>query len=187
MSPLLDCTTRMFVSSLFLVSAVPKLQGRGSVPLPALRAKIRSKLASWFELEVVAAAYVWRDEFKLPVVLMQPVSALIIGSTLALNFFPSPHTYGTLASMLLLAVLGAGLHAMLFVYKSPKHSVHALITALGLIFLQRHSFPRKYLYFWASVLPIYLGFICGSVITAYSINGELRLHVKQRKKRLFRR
>ena len=186
MPPLLDVFVRTIVSSLFLVSAVPKLQGRGSDPAPALKGRVRSKTATWFELEAVAAAHVWQSAFKLPVALMQPVSALVIGGTLALNAFPCPHTYGVLASMLLLAVLGAGLHAILLVYKSPKHSVHALITAIGLGFLQRNCFSRTYAVVLASVLPIYVGFVCGSVITAYSINGELRLNVKRRKKQLFR-
>ena len=183
---LVNSVLRLVVSSLFLTSAVPKLQGQGSSPPPALIGRILSKSASWFELEVDAAAYVWQHEFKLPLFLMRPISSLIIGTTLILNIFPSPHLFGTLASMLLLSVLGAGLHAMLLVYKSPKHALHAIFTAIGLIYLQRSHFIKTYAYFWASLLPVYFGFVCGSVITAYSLNGGFRFNVKKRKKRLFR-
>jgi hypothetical protein len=156
----------------------------GVDPSPVLIGRIYSKKATWYELEVVAAAYAWQHAFKLPPEIMMSVALGVLASLCAFIVWPAPHRFGIFASWSLLSVLGAGLHSILLVYRSTKHALHAVIATACIATLLRPSFESNSTYFFAIVIPMYLGFVCGSLITAYQLNGhKIVWNVKRRKKR----
>lgn len=167
---LLLLSLRLFISTLFCLSAIPKLLGIGKTPSPALLKKIKDRSASWFELEVAAAVHVWDHEFKLPVILLPFFATAVLISVLALNITPPPHSIGISAAIFQLVLMGGGIHVWVFVYQCVRLCRLTLLTIICIAILLRSSFSSLNMLAIAVICPIYLGFHAGSILTVYCLN-----------------
>lgn len=161
---------RVFISCLFLLSAIPKMLGQGASPSLELISKIKARTASWYELEVTAAVYVWDVELKLPPSVLPMFGVVIITAILLLNLAPPPSNLGIGATIFLLAILGGGIHAWAFAYRSVKHSGAAFLSVFMLAAGLHDSFSFAAQRFLVVVVPIYIGFVVGSSLTVYRLN-----------------